>query len=60
LVATQLKTHRGQLLDFFVGGTQRGQSNLLRELGEAGIGQQGHVTQQLVNGVAVMTENNAC
>lgn len=44
--------YRGKLFDFLIGGAQRGESNLLRELCEAGIGQQRHVTQQLVDGIA--------
>lgn len=43
--------YRGELFDFLIGGTQRGESNLLRELCEAGIGQQWHVSQQLVDGI---------
>lgn len=49
--------YRGELFDFFIGGAQRGQTNLLGELGKAGIGQQWHMTQELMDGIAVMRNN---
>lgn len=47
-------TYGGQLLDLLVGRAQRGESDFLRELGERAIGQQRHVSQQLVNAIATM------
>lgn len=41
----------GQLLDLLVGGTEGGETDLLGELGEAGVRQQWHVTEQLVDAV---------
>lgn len=43
--------YRGQFLDVLIRGPQRGQSDLLGELGELWIGQQGDVSQQLVTRV---------
>lgn len=40
--------YRGQFVDVIVGGAERGEANLLRELGKTGIGQQRHVAEQLV------------
>lgn len=44
-------TYRGEFLDFLIGSAQRGQSDFLGELGEAGISQEGHVSQELVDAV---------
>lgn len=41
-----------QLLDFLIRGTERRQTNLLRELSKARIGQKRHVTQELVDAVS--------
>ena len=49
--------HRGQLLDLGVGRAQRGQADLLGELGEARVGQQRHVSDQLVDAVPAEQED---
>ena len=38
----------GELLDELVRGPEAGQADLLAELGEGGVREQGHVPQQLV------------
>lgn len=43
--------YRGQLVHVFVGGAERSQSQLLRELREARVGQQRHVSKDLVAAV---------
>lgn len=53
-------TYSGQLFDFFIGGTQRGQANLLWELSKAWIGQEWHMTEQLMNGIAVDEKKEKC
>lgn len=58
-INTNDAAYRGELFDFLIGGAQRGESNLLRELCEAGIGQQRHVTQQLMDGIAAMGRREA-
>ena len=40
--------YRGQLLDVVVGGSERGQPDLLRKFGEGRIGEQRHMADQLV------------
>ena len=42
------ETHRGQLLDEVVGGSERGQPDLLRKFGEGRIGEKRDVADQLV------------
>lgn len=44
-------THCGQFLNVLVRRSQRSQTDLLRELSELGVGQQRHVTQQLMTRV---------
>lgn len=44
--------NRGQFLDFLVGGTERSEADFLGELGEAWIGQQRHVSQELVDAIS--------
>lgn len=46
-------TYRGQFFNFLVGGAQGGQSDFLGELSKAGISQQRHVSQKLVDAVPV-------
>ena len=44
----------GQLLNVVIGGAERGQADLLAELGEGGVSEQRHVTQELVTDVLTM------
>lgn len=44
--------NRGQFLDFLVGGAERSEADLLGELGEAWIGQQRHMPQELVDAIS--------
>lgn len=44
-------TYRGKFFYILVGGAKGGESQLLGELREGGVGQHGHVTQQLVDAV---------
>lgn len=44
--------NRGQFLDFLVGGAERSEADFLGELGEAWIGQQRHVSQELVDAIS--------
>lgn len=44
-------THGGQFLDVVLRSPQTGQSQLLRELGKGRVGEERHVTQQLVTHV---------
>lgn len=44
--------NRGQFLDFLVGGTERSEADFLGELSEAWIGQQRHVSQELVDAIS--------
>ena len=44
----------GQLLNVVIGGAERGQADLLTELGEGGVSEQRHVTQELVTDVLIM------
>lgn len=45
-------TYSGQFLNLLIGGAQRGESDFLRELGERCVGQQRHVSQELVDAIA--------
>ena len=51
-------TCRGQFGDLLFGGAQRGEAELLRELREAGVGQERHVAQQLVTTVTANTNRS--
>ena len=44
--------HRGKLLQILISGTEGGQADLLRELCECYIGQEGHVAEDLVAAIA--------
>ncbi len=44
----RMKTYRRKFFDVVVAGTERRESDLLRELGEGRIGKEGNVTDQLV------------
>ena len=44
----------GQLLNVVIRGAERGQADLLTELGEGGVSEQRHVTQELVTDVLTM------
>lgn len=48
-------TYGGELLDVLLGCSQTGQADLLRELGERRVSEEGDVTQQLVTHVAAHT-----
>ena len=43
-----------ELLDLLVAGAERSQTDLLRELGKVWIGQQGYVTEELVDRVTIL------
>lgn len=49
-------SHRGQLFNGIIRGTERCQTDFLRELSEAGLRQQRNVTQQLVARVPALTQ----
>lgn len=49
------ETYGRQFFDFSVRGSQGGETDLLRELGEAGVGQQRDVAKEFVDAV---TGNN--
>ena len=55
---TSFSTCRGQFGDLLFRGAQRGETELLRELREAGVGQERHVTQQLVTTVTANTNRS--
>ena len=48
-----LLAHRGQFLDDVVALPERGEPDLLRELCEGGVGEEGHVPDQLVDHVGL-------